>query len=782
MIRKETLHALEFNKILNVISRFSHSDITQKSVLALCPHYERDSIEKRFGQTREIQRLSQEGSPLRLSHFQDISGLIEKVKPEGAVLEPGELALFIPVLRIMHDISVQIKDNNTVPLLQELTVNVTGFPEIQDIMERSLDSEGKILDTASSALAYFRRQISSLDRKIQKRLEEILRDKRVMPFLQDTFVTKRTGRWVIPVRMDSKGQISGVVHDVSRSGETAFLEPLEIIGLSNELENLSAEEKAEEMRILRNICQGIRKIVHELSEQYEVVIYLDVMNSIAGFADLLNLSVPHINEEPSMRLVGAQHPLLMLLKREGAIKEVVPIDLSLGGERSIMVITGPNAGGKTITIKTVGLLLLMALSGIPVPADSSSSFPLVHKILVDIGDEQSIESSLSTFSAHISHIAEILEQTDEKSVVLMDELGTGTEPSQGAALACGILNHLSTKGSLVFSTTHLMEIVAFVYKADSMVNASMEFDQTTMTPLYKIRIGDPGQSYAFDIARRYGLPESIVDFAKKMIGNVNAEFHSLLAELKDRRLHYEDALHELESRKIEYKEKEKTLHERFLQAEAQTNEMLEKAYREAQEVVLITKRHMHELLDEVKREKKRETIKSVERTQREIKEKLASFRKEPLLSIDEIRKGDVVFVRSLGYDATVDNVDKLHSRLRVKTGKMDIEVPVADVSLQKDIVPEKGPVDHGFIDTETSMRSTLNIIGLRVDEAISDVERFLNQAALAELEEVTIIHGVGTGALMKAVHQHLDGHPLINKYRSSDQSEGGRGVTVVKMR
>lgn len=782
MIKKETLHALEFNKILNVISRFSHSDITQKSVLALCPHYERDIIERRFGQVSEIQRLSQDGSPLKLSHFQNISAFIEKAKPEGAVLEPGELALFIPVLRIIHDISVQIKHNHTVPLLQELTVNVTGFPEIQDVMERSLDSEGKILDTASSALAYFRRQISSLDRKIQKRLEEILRDKRVMPFLQDTFVTKRTGRWVIPARMDSKGQLSGVVHDVSRSGETAFLEPLEIIGLSNELENLSAEEKAEEMRILRNICQGIRKIAHELSEQYEIVIYLDVMNSIARFADLLNLNTPHINEEPSIRLVGAQHPLLVLLQREGAIKEVVPIDLSLGEERSIMVITGPNAGGKTITIKTVGLLLLMALSGIPVSADSSSAFPLVHKILVDIGDEQSIESSLSTFSAHISHIAEILEHTDEKAVVLIDELGTGTEPSQGAALACGILNHLSTKGSLVFSTTHLMEIVAFVYKAEGMVNASMEFDQTTMTPLYKIRIGDPGQSYALDIARRYGLPASIVDFAKKMIGNVNVEFHSLLTELKDRRLHYESALHELESQKIEYEKKETTLHERFLQAEAQTNEILEKAYSDAQEVVLITKRHMHELLDEVKREKKRKPIKSVEKTQREIKEKLTSFRKEPLLSIDKIKAGDVVFVRSLGYDATVDTIDKLHSRLRVKTGKMDIEVPVEDVSLKKGIVPEKWLIDHGVIDAETSIRSTLNIIGLRVDEAISDVERFLNQAALAELGEVTIIHGVGTGALMKAVQQHLDGHPLIKKYRGSDQSEGGRGVTVVTMR
>jgi DNA mismatch repair protein MutS2 len=782
MIRQETLYALEFHKILNVISRFSYSEITQKSVRELSPLYERDSIEKRFGQIREIQRLFQEGSRLRLSHFQDISDRIELVKPEGAVLEPGELSSFIPVLRIMHDISVQIKHNDTAPLLKELTASLTGFPEIQAVMERSLDSEGKILDTASSALAYFRRQISSLDRKIQKRLEEILRDKRVMPFLQDTFVTKRTGRWVIPVRMDSKGQISGVVHDVSRSGETAFLEPLEIIGLSNELENLSAEEKAEEMRILRNICQSIRKVVNELSGQYEIIIYLDIINSIARFADLLDLNVPHINDTPSIRLVGAQHPLLMLLQREGAIKNVVPIDLSLGGEDTIMVITGPNAGGKTITIKTVGLLLLMALSGIPVPADSSSSFPLVHKLLVDIGDEQSIESSLSTFSAHISRIAEILKQTDEKTVILIDELGTGTEPSQGAALACGVLNHLNAKSSLVFSTTHLMEIVAFVYKTAGMVNASMEFDQTTMTPLYKIRVGDPGQSHALDIARRYGLPDSIVDFAQDMIGSVHVEFHSLLAELKDRRLHYENALNELESRRIAYEEKEKALQERFSQAESQTNEILEKAYKEAQDIVLATKRQMHELLDEVKREKKRKPIKSVEKTQREIKDKLASFRREPLLSIDDIKKGDVVFIRSLGYDATVDNIDKIHSRLRVKTGTMDIEVPVEDVGIKKDMAPDKKLIDHRIVDRETSIRSTLNIIGLRVDEAISDVERFLNQAALVDLQEVTIIHGVGTGALMKAVHEHLDGHPLIKKYRSSDQSEGGRGVTVVTMR
>ena len=338
------------------------------------------------------------------------------------------------------------------------------------------------------------------------------------------------------------------------------------------------------------------------------------------------------------------------------------------------------------------------------------------------------------------------------------------------------------KGSLVFSTTHIMEIVAFIYKTDGMVNASMEFDQTTLTPLYKLRIGDPGQSHALEIAQRYGLPKSVVDFAKKMIGNVHIEFHTLLTELKDKRLSCENALLELEQQRREYEDKEKALDDRIVQADARANEMLEKAYRDAQEVVLTTKRYMHELLDEAKKEKKQRTMKSVERAHQEIKEKLELFRKEPLLSINEIREGDIVFVRSLGYDATVDKVDRSHKRLRVKTEKMDIEVPLSDVSPQQGRAPERGPGDKGLIETEKSIQTTLNIIGLRVDEAVSDVERFLNHAALADLQEVTIIHGIGTGALMRAVHQHLDGHPLIKKYRSSNQDEGGRGVTIVTMR
>lgn len=780
MIKKESLQILEFDKILNVISGFSNSDASQKSILEIYPLNDREEIEKRFGQIKEIQKLAQDGTPLKLSHFQDIYQLIEKVKPEGAVLDPLELIAFMPVLRIISDISSQIGDRKNLPLLSEITDHLTGFPEITDAVERSLDSEGNILDAASSALFYLRTRIRSLDVKISKRLEEIVRERKIIPFLQDNFITKRAGRWVIPLRMDSKGQVAGVVHDVSKSGETAFIEPLEVIGLSNELENLIAEEKAEEIRILRNICQMIRKVVDEIRAQYSTIIYLDVLNSIARFSDFLKMNVPLINESSMIKLVRARHPLLMMLEKEGVIKEVVPLDLSFGSENTVMVITGPNSGGKTITIKTVGLLLLLALSGIPVPADSSSSFPLTNGLLVDIGDEQSIESSLSTFSAHVSNISEILKKTDSKTIVLMDELGTGTEPVQGAAIACAVLKGLKKKSSLVFATTHLLDIVVFVDRTEGMVNASMEFDQNTFTPLYKLRVGEPGQSHALEIAAKYGLPESIISFAKEMMGNVNVEFYDLLAELKEERIQYEDSFNKLQRQMVEIEEKERVLEERFAGAERQKIEMLGKAYKEAQNIIMATKRQMYAILEEAKKEKRREAIKKVEKVQQQVEEKLREFHKEASLSMDEIREGDEVFVRSIGYDATVFKVDRRHNRLRLKAGNRDIEVPVSDISLKRGKLLESNIFVEKTGEAEEEVTSVLNLIGLRVDDALSSLESFLNHASLSGLEEVTIIHGIGTGALLKAVRNYLTGHPLVNQYRSKSQFEGG--VTIVTMK
>ena len=781
MKRRGPLQILEFDKILDAMAGYSHSEASQEYVLSLVPLKKKEDIERRFGQVQEIRRLSQEGAPLRFSRFQNISPLLESIRPEGSLLEPLELLSLLTVLRIIDVISSQVRERKDLPLLHVLTENLTGFPRILSAIEKTVDWEGRILDSASPELFDLRADIRRLEVRIRKRLEEMVRDRRMAPFLQDNFIVQRSGRWVIPVRMDSKGRVPGVVHDVSRSGETAFIEPLEIIGISNELENLIAEEKAEVLRILRNICAEIRKVADEIKEQYETIVYIDVLNSIARFADFLRMNVPEINDSSLITLSGARHPLLMLLEKDNTVKEIVPLNLHLGGRDRVMIITGPNAGGKTIAIKTVGLLLSMALSGIPVPCDSSSTFPFVNEILVDMGDEQSIESSLSTFSAHIANITMILKKADSKSIVLMDELGTGTDPAQGAAIACAVMHDLKEKGALVFATTHLIDIVGFVHRTEGMLNASMEFDEATLSPLYRLKVGEPGQSYALEIAKRYGMPEETIISAKGMLGSMKMEFHNLITDMKEKRVRYEEELAELQKQKRDLEGKERLLQEKITEAENQRREILKNAYEEARNFISDAKREINAILEETKREKKRESQKKLAATEQKVEAALKEYVQEPTLSIEEIKEGNVVFVKSIGYDAEVLGIDRKHHHLRVKIGSKEIEVPITDVSHGKGKYPEKEAKDYIYDKAEEAVPVELNIIGARVDEALSRLEPFLNHASIENLREVTIIHGIGTGALLKAVRNYLKDHPLVKDFRKGELSEGGNGVTIVKM-
>jgi DNA mismatch repair protein MutS2 len=776
MIRQETLRALEFDKILDAVSGFCMSAASGRSVLDLRPLRLKDEMEKRLGAVGEVRRLSVEGEPLAVSPFEDISGVLEEARPEGAVIEPGGLLAVMSVLGVMAAVSAQLGRRDDLGFLGEVAENLTGFPDILDAIERTVDSEGNVLDGASFELHDIRTRIRALDKKVTRRLEEIVRDGNITPFLQDEFITKRSGRWVIPVRMDAKGQVQGVVHDVSRSGETAFVEPLSIIGLANELENLVAEEKAEVIRILRAISGSIRAVADEIGEQFQTVVYLDVLKSIAAFSDRMDMQPPLIGESPGIRLHGARHPLLMMLGKDG----VVPLDLELGGEGSVMAITGPNAGGKTIAIKTAGLLTLMALSGMPVPAASSSVFPLLDDLLVDIGDEQSIESSLSTFSAHVTNIADIIKRSGPKALVLMDELGTGTDPGQGAAIGCAVLRELKGRGALVLCTTHLTDIVAFVHREGGMANASMEFDLETLTPLYRLKAGEPGQSHALETARKYGLPESTVGLAKHILGTAEVEFHSLMADLKRQGAAHEKALSELRQREAEFESEKARLGERLKEADAQRDRVLEQAYQEAGEIVAGIKREVHGILEEAKKQKSRASLRKLEKASKEVDKKLKAFRKEPVLAIADIKEGATVFVHSVGYDARVLKVDGRRKRVRVKTGGKELEVPVSGLGPPKGKAPKEG-VSRGP-DLEEAVPSHISLLGLRVDDALSKLEPFLNHASLGGLSEVAIVHGIGTGALRRAVREHLEGHPLVEGFRGGAPSEGGDGVTVVKLK
>jgi DNA mismatch repair protein MutS2 len=775
MIDKETLRRLEFDRILETAAEFAHCDASRAQVLELSPLADREEVERRQGVVDEIRRLTRLGIALKLGSFEDITRQIRAVRPRGAVLAPLELQRFIPTLRVMSAIAAQLSFRNDSPLLVAHAGSITGFPDILNPLEHTVNAEGEILDTASRLLADLRSRKKGLTAKIKRRLEEIVRERHTAIFLQDDFITQRSGRWVIPVRMDSKGMVPGVVHDVSNSGETAFMEPLEIIALANELENLVADERAEEIRIIRQICDWIREDAEQMLEQFDALVRLDVVNCIALFSDRLKAEPPVISRGAGISLKAARHPILTLMG-----KDVVPLDLELSEDNRVMVVTGPNTGGKTIAIKTAGLLTVMALSGMPVPAWPGSVLPQVSSILVDIGDEQSIEESLSTFSAHISKISTILGRANRDTLVLLDELGTGTEPGQGAAIACAVLKELHEKGALVIATTHLTEIIGFVQREPGMVNAAMAFDRHKLAPLYRLTVGEPGESHALEIARRYGLPDHVVRFAKSMIGTMEADFHALLRELKEKRQQLDETLADLAQREEKLVQHEKNLALRIEEGNRLVRQGKEKGYEEARDIISKARREVAAILDEARREKNRESRAKLEQAAVEVEQALEELQPKQDLPPGKVEVGATLFVKPLNCDAQIVSIGR-DGRVRVRAGSMELDVPMdalAKAKGKEQKVHKKRVPKEERAEAATS----IHLLGLRVEEALAKLEPFLDHAGVDRISELRIVHGKGTGALMKAVREYLSTHPLVAEFRPGDRYEGGDGVTIVTLR
>lgn len=790
MIASETLARLEFDKLLAEISRHAHSSCTIERVGRIRPLYDLQEIRTTSGRIGEIRTLDKSGISLALGSFEDIRPFLELLRPVGAILAPLELRLFIPVLRLYADLGRQCAHREDIPMLKSIEPQLRGIPDILEPLVASIDSDGSIMDSASTLLKDIRRAKRGLAGRIRKKIEEIIRDSGIEKFLQDDFITQRSGRWVIPVRMDSKGMVKGVVHDVSSSGETAFMEPLEIIPFVNELENLTAEEKAEEIRILRQLSSWLREDADQIAAGFETLLELDRLNSMARFALEFDLEPATLNEQGELRLVDARHPLLLLMQKRGMVKNVEPLGFELGGAApaadAVMVITGPNAGGKTIALKTAGMLALMALSGLPVPAGPRSTFPLLDALLVDIGDEQSIEQSHSTFSAHAARITTILGQSGPRTLVLLDELGAGTEPLQGAAIACGVLFELQQQGSMVIATTHLSDIIGFVHRTPGMINAGMEFDDASFTPLYRLIVGEPGQSHAVEIARRFGMPERVIVFARQMLGNAGSEFAGLLTELRQRRKEFENLSAFLKSRERELDQRSAELDARADQVHRIRKEAAEKGWNDAKELIAATRRRTNALLDELKREKRSETVDQLRRVETELMEQLKpqDVRLE-LLPLKAVKPGDMVHIRSLGCDGAVLSFDVRSGKARVRAGRMELDVSLAELA-KPQTKGEKGkgkpPVAPWKTDVIESEQRELKLIGMRVDAALAELEPFINHAHAAGLREVRIIHGMGTGRLRDAVREELERHPLVEGFRPGEPHEGRDGATVVTLR
>ncbi len=790
MIASETLARLEFDKLLAEISRHAHSSCTVDRVNSIRPLSDLQEIRTISGRIGEIRALDLSGISLALGSFEDIRPSLELLRPVGSILAPLELLLFIPVLRLYAALARQSAHRYDIPLLKSLEPQLRGFPDILEPLAASIDGDGSIMDSTSTLLKETRRAKRSLAGRIRKKIEEIIRDSGIVKFLQDDFITQRSGRWVIPVRMDSKGMVKGVVHDVSSSGETAFMEPLEIIPFVNELENLTAEEKAEEIRILRQLSSWLREDAEQIAACFETLLELDLLNCMTRFAIDYDLEPARLNEQGELRLVDARHPLLLMMQKRGILKKVEPLGLQLGGDSpqadSVMVITGPNAGGKTIALKTAGMLAMMALSGLPVPAGPRSTFPLIDALLVDIGDEQSIEQSHSTFSAHAARITAILQQSGARTLVLLDELGAGTEPLQGAAIACGVLHELQQQGSMVIATTHLSDIIGFVHQSPGMINAGMAFDDASFTPLYRLIVGEPGQSHAVEIARRFGMPERVIAFARQMLGNAGSEFASLLTELRQRRSEYENLRNVLEAR-------ERSLDRRSAELDARADEVLqirkeaaEKGWDDARELISATRRRTNALLEEFKREKRSEIVEKLRRVEVELTEQLKPRDERPeLLPLKTVKPGDTVHICSLGCDGVVQSVDVRSGKTRVRAGRMELDVNLAELAKPQAKGEKGSKKSHASsfkVDVVESEQRELKLIGMRVEEALVELEPFINHAAAAGMREVRVIHGHGTGRLRDAVREELARHPLVEEFRSGEPHEGRDGATVVTLR
>ena len=788
---QHTFRILEFDKILEMAAAFALTAPGRDVVLSIKPLKDIGEIRQRIALISECRNLLSEGQYPGIEHFDDLSPLFQKVRPVDAVLEPLELRAFLPLFYSAFNLKI-LSESPSYTGLGIIVSQLTTHPGIKKAIGRALDNEGKIRDEASPELFNIRRGIKSCEGRIKGMLDVILQQKETILYLQDFYLAERNNRWVIPVKRDFKGNVPGIVHDISNTGETVYIEPYSIQHLGNELESYRAEEKLEEYRILQRLTALLRERLHEIEEDYHIVAKVDALLAAAGFSILMDMSPPEINEHGYMKIIRGRHPLLWkTLRREDSEGRLVPLDMEIGRENSCMIITGSNAGGKTVSLKTIGVLNLMALSGLHIPAGSGTVMPFLKNIFADIGDEQSIEQNLSTFSAHITRISEIIRQGNEHTLVIIDELGTGTDPEQGGALSCAILRKLKKCGALTLASTHLGMLKAFAHSEPGTINSAMEMDEITVNgvsiyrPTYKLIAGEPGTSHAFEIAESLGLDADIVREAREFIKDEGGRIESLISELKQKATELKNKLMESEGLKQEAGHLREQLREELLRLKTTEKEMIAKALREAEDFIRKAKKEARDIVETIKRSSladAREAVKELDRKLEEVIIIRKQYSAEKTSQLKEVREGRRVLVNALGKHGLIHSVNEKSGRCKVFVDGREIEVAFADLSEPvTDNIQGSGTVRHAPAETnmDINIPNELNVIGQRVDPALSLVERYLNDASIADLKQVKIIHGIGAGILSSAIREYLKGHPLVENFRKGSEDEGGEAVTVV---
>lgn len=789
----KTLQTLEYPKILDRLASHCAFPASVDKAHQLLPTKDIEEARHRQASTREALSLLATHPDLSIGGARDVRPAVDLAN-HGGILLPNDLLDIKSTLiaaRTLERLFERLGEQY--PHITEIALRMSPPSGMIDSISRAISERGEILDTASEKLANIRRDLRVVHDRLLAKLQRMVGDPHNAQFLQESLITQRDGRYVLPLRSEFKGRIKSIVHDQSASGATLFVEPLAVVELNNEYRELQLTERDEERRILAELSQHVGRYAADILQTVEAIAELDVFFASAKFAEDLRASEPTLNEihprresqHPGtiIRLYQARHPLL-------DPQTVVPIDIELDPQTYAMVITGPNTGGKTVTLKTVGLLALMAQAGLHIPAQTGSEISVFHDIFADIGDEQSIEQSLSTFSGHVTNIIHILDKADRRALIILDELGAGTDPQEGAALARALLTHLLERGITTLVTTHHPELKAYAHATPGVVNASVEFDLETLRPTYHLTVGLPGRSNALAIAQRLGMPDVIIDTARSELSPSDLRAEDLLDEIhrqrdlsRQARLTAENARNQAEKLRLE-------LAERLEKIEDERLQVLEKARLEAEAQIQALQDELRELRRQLARARQPlEALRSVEEqiedleqvVDKQIERRIPEVGETPIYR--PVRLGDKVRLRTLNTQGVVTSLSEEEAEIQV--GRLRVRTRIADLQpLDDEAQPLSEAVsmgDHPSAELTASPGFELDLRGQRADEALEILERYLDSAYLAGLPFVRIIHGKGTGKLRQAVRQALQSHPNVRSFEAGGDKEGGEGVTVAKL-
>jgi len=794
-MEERTLRILEFVKIKEKLISLCSSELGKELAAALLPQTQPEEVERMLKETTDaVDFILRRGSP-PLGGIHDIRDTLRRVEL-GTAINPGELLRVADTLRAARNLKNYASEadpraDESGNHVRDLIASVTPNKRIEDSINAAIISDEEISDNASSTLASIRKRIREEQESLKDKLNSMIHSSKYQKFMQESIVTIREDRYVIPVKAEYRNEIPGLVHDSSASGATVYIEPMAVVEANNNIKQLRIKEQLEIERILQELTGEVAGIIEPLKANMTLFAQLDFVFAKAKLSLDLKCVCPKLNREKRINIKKGRHPLL-------DSKTVVPIDLWIGERFTTLVITGPNTGGKTVTLKTVGLFTLMVQSGLHVPAAEGTEMSVFDNVFADIGDEQSIEQSLSTFSSHMRNIVEILSRADDMSLVLFDELGAGTDPTEGAALAMSILENLHGRGAITIATTHYSELKVYALTTDGVENACCEFDVETLRPTYRLLIGVPGKSNAFAISKRLGLSDDILDRAREFLSGEEIQFEDVLMTIERNRRESEQERLQAESLRLEIEKLKKELEEQKYKLSSQREKLLREAREEARRILLDARKDAGDILEEMKQATKLQDEKERRRAAEEAKAKLRGsigkieeslaeglFRRKGFVKPPEnLKPGDSVLILDLNQKGTVITPPDKDGEALVQAGIMKINVHVTNLKLIDEQSYEIQRTGSSSIGVSKAMNISprTDIRGMNVEEAIIILGKYLDDAALAGLSEVTIVHGKGTGALRSGVHQYLKTNHHVKSFRLGQYGEGEAGVTIVTLK